>query len=377
MFRQYLFVFSAYLLLCGSEVTAGEWDEAKHNIRTSLEVVHNSNLYNQADSKTTDQSAAAVLQYDWLGLFEGYGLALPATIKSRHYHEYSALNATDYQFAPALKIFLSDTVDVTLHTRVQRELLLAGSGKAEFLPAEQQSLTAEQKLLQLSLQLGREPDKQNLVVHLGRDLNDQQSQGEMITELEANFIKADYGHRLNENTSLLLNAQVRREHQWQTASELQQLGAGWSSHWGGSQLFRLVLGQFWRDTGAENSSGSFWQVENLWQVSEQWQLQLLSSRNSVLSYATDSVSQLDTLYSANLGYLWTDAHSFALTAGRRLSALDQQQLQRRRLELALDWQWQLSSAWQQQLKLQRSVQRDNGAAQKVRTEVFWQVSCLW
>ena len=377
MFRQYLFVFSAYFLLCGSEVTAGEWDEAKHNIRTSLEVVHNSNLYNQADIKTTDQSAAAVLQYDWLGLFEGYGLALPATIKSRHYHEYASLNATDYQFAPALKMFLSDTVDVTLNTRLQRELLLAGSGNAEFLPAEQQSLTAEQKLLQLSLQLGREPDKQNLQVHLGRDLNDQESQGQLITELEADFIKADYGHRVNENTLLLLSAQARREHQWQAASELQQLGAGWSSRWGGSQLFRLVLGQFWRDTGAVNSSGSFWQAENLWQLSEQWQLQLLSSRNSVLSYATDSVSQLDTLYNANLGYLWSDAHSFALTAGQRLSALDQQQLQRRRLELALDWQWQLSSAWQQQLMLQRSAQRDNGAAKKVRTEVLWQVSWLW
>jgi hypothetical protein len=377
MFRQYLFVFSTYFLLCSGAVAASEWDQAKHNIRTSLEVVHNSNLYNQADIKSNDQSAAAVLQYDWLGLFEGYGLALPATIKSRHYLEYSALNASDYQFAPALKMFLSDAIDLTLHTQWQRELLLAGSGNAEFLPAELQSLTAEQKLFQLSLQLGREPDKQNLVLHLGRDLNDHESQGQMITELEADFIKADYGHRLNENTSLLLHAEARREHQWQTASELQQLGAGWSSHWGGSQLFRLVLGQFWRDTETENSSGSFWQAENLWQLSQQWQLQFISHRNSVLSYATDSVSQLDTLYSAKLGYLWTDAHSFALIAGRRLSAFEQQQLQRRRLELALDWQWQLSSAWQQQLRLQRSTQRDNGAAQKVRTEVFWQVSWLW
>lgn len=377
MFRQCLFVFSTYFLLFGSVTAAGEWDRAKNNIRTSLEVIHNSNLYNQADTRLTDQSAAAVLQYDWLGLFEGYGLALPVSIKSRHYNEYSALNANDYQLAPALKFFLADAIDLTLHTRWQRELLLAGSGNAEFLSAEQQSLIAEQKLLQLSLQLGREPDKQNLVLHLGRDLNDQQSQGQAINELESDFIKTDYSHRLNENTALLVNAEARREQQWQTASDMQQLGAGWSSHWGGSQLFRLVVGQFWRDTESQRSNGSFWQAENLWQLSQQWQLQLLSSRNSVLSYATESVSQLDTLYRAMLTYQWSDAHHFALTAGRRLSALDQQQLQRRRLELALNWQWQLSKEWQQQLRLQRASQRDTELTQKVRTELFWQVSWLW
>lgn len=377
MFRQYLFVFSMFFLMCGSKVAASEWDQAKHDIRTSFAVVHNSNLYNQADGPLTDQSTTAAIQYNWLGLFEGYGVALPATVKSSHFLEYSALNATDYQVAPALKVFLADAADVTIQTNLQRELLVAGSGNAEFLSPEQQSLIAEQKLLQLSVQLGLEPDKQNLALHLGRELNDQHSQGQVLNALEANFIKADYGHRLNENTRLLLSSELRHEQQWQTKSDLQQIGAGWSSRWGGSQLIKFVVGQFWRDTATERSNGSFWHAENLWQLSQQWQLQLQSSRNSVLSYANDSVSQLDTLYGATLGFQWNDAHRFALITGRRLSVLDQQLLERRRLELALDWQWQLSREWQQQLRLQRASQRDNNAAQKVRTELFWQVSWLW
>ncbi len=377
MFRQYLFVFSTLFLSIHCVAANNDWEQAKHQLRTSVEFVHNSNLYFQPAPAVADEKAAAMLQYNWLGLFEGYGLALPVSIKSGRYADESVLNSTDYQLSPALKLFLSDAADLTVQSHWQRELLLAGSGKAEFLDVSQKSLTDEQKLLQLSLQLGRAPDKQNLKLSVGRMLNEQHSQTQQLTAQQANFLKTDYGHRLNENTSLLLNAEMRREQQDQTPSELQQLGAGWSSRVGGSQQFQLIAGRFWRNTAQQQSSGSYWQVQNLSKLSQQWQLELLTSRNSVLSYATDSVSQLDTRHSASLAYQWNDAHQISLILARNLAKLDQQQLQRRRLELAFDWHWQLSTSWQQQLKLQRAKIEQRPEADKVATEVFWQVSRLW
>lgn len=389
MFRQYLFVFSTLFLSMNTRAATSDWEQAKNELRTALQFVHNSNLYFQQSPVVSDQKVAASVQYHWLGLFEGYALAVPASISSGRYAEESALNSTDHQIAPALKLFLSEAADFTVQTSWQRELLRAGFGKAEFLEPDAQSLTDEHKLLQFALQLGRSPDKQQLTLSAGRDLRQQTIQqqqnpqlpftepgAELLTEQQGSFARVHYGQRLNENTSLLLQSEMRHEQQGTIPSKLYQLGAGWSSHYAGSQQFQLVVGHFRRDTALLQSNGYYWQANNLWQISRQWQLVLSSSRNSVLSYATGSVSQLETRSALTLGYQWNDAHVTSLTASHGKARLDEQQLQKTRLELALNWQWQLSSNWQQQLQLQQARVEQSGQ-DKTATELFWQVSRLW
>lgn len=396
MFRQYLFVFSTFFLSIHSRAATSDWEQAKQELHTALQFVHNSNLYFQPSAEVTDQKLAVAVQYQWLELFEGYAVAVPLSISSGHYADQSGLNSTDHRLAPALKLFLSDAVDFTVQSQWQRELSRAGFGKAEFLDPALQSLTDEQKLLAFSLQLGRSPDKQQLTLSAGRDLRQQtieqqpQSQQllaaahralfsaeELFTSQQGNFVSANYGHRLNENTSLLAQAEIRREQQGAVPSELYQLGAGWSTHYAGSQQFQLVAGQFRRDTAGQQSNGYYWQANNLWQISRQWQLDLVTSRNSVLSYATASVSQLETRTGVTLGYQLNDAHHIGLSSSHNKVRLDEQQLQKTRLELALCWQWQLGSNWQQQLQLQGTRVAQAAVPDKSASELFWQVSRLW
>lgn len=381
MFRCYLFVFSTLFLSFHSSAATSDWERAKHELRTSVQFVHNSNLYFQQSAQVADQKAAASLHYDWLGLFEGYAVALPASVTSGRYADHSVLNSTDHRLAPALKFFLSDAIDFTVQTQWQRELFRAGFGQAEFLEPAQQSLTDEHKLLQFSLQLGQAPDKQQLTLSAGRDLRQQQIgqqlQSSLFTAQQGNFVSANYGHQLNENTSLLVQAELRREQQGVVPSELYQLGVGWSNRYAGSQQFQLIAGQFRRDTAEQTLSGSYWQANNLWQITRQWQLTLSTSRKSVLSYATSSISQLETRAEASLGYQWNDIHQTALTTSHSKVKLDEQLIQKKRFELTFSWQWQLGNNWQQQLQLQGARLQQQAELDRTATELFWQVSRLW
>ena len=135
---------------------------------------------------------------------------------------------------------------------------------------------------------------------------------------------------------------MRKEQQLLVDTDIQQVGAGFLQQWRATQQLRVLVGYFQRDSLVGKKTGSFWQVENLWQLSDAWQLRLNSHRLSVLSYATNSISQLDTTYQAKLSYAISDPHLLSLQIGRRSSRLDEQLLQRRRLEFSFGWDWQLA-----------------------------------
>ncbi len=386
MFRPYIFALSTLFLGVSSELAASDWTKAKNEFRTAIGVNQTNNLYNSADSTESAQYLHLGLQYDWLSLHEGFGVYLPAKITSRHYREYSALNDQDYQVAPALKLFLTEAADITFESQFQRQQLLAGIGSAEFLdPAIQPAVRDDLKRFALALQLGRQPDRQNLALRLGTDRNRLQAHvttnplqdNQLINQLDSDFLKLDYGHRISENTSILANAEVRKEQQLQVETDLQQVGAGFMQQWSGSQQLRVLVGYFQRDSLGVKNSGSFWQVENLWQLSDAWQLLLSSHRLSVLSYATNSVSQLDTTYQAQLSYVLSEPHLLKVQAGTRNSRLDTQILHRKRLEFTFGWDWQLNQHWQSQLSLAHFAQEDGADSTRNRNEIFWQLSWLW
>ena len=386
MFRPYLFAFSALFLGVSSELAASDWTKAKNEFRTAVGLNQTNNLWIAAEQKQSAQHLELGLQYDWLSLYEGFGVYLPLSITSRHYREHSELNDQDYQFAPAVKFFLAEAADVTVESQLQRQQLIAGIGSAEFLdPSSETSARSEQKRLALALQLGRQPDRQNLALRLGTERNQLQSehsaafseQNVLINQLDSDFLRLDYGHRVSENTSMLANVEMRQEQQRDVESDIQQLGAGFLQQWSGAQQLRIVVGYFQRESDAQKNSGTFWQIENAWQLSESWQFLLRSERLSVLSYATDSLSQQDTTYQAQLHYAISDPHGLKLQVGRRTSQLDEQLLHRKRQELTLGWDWQISQDWQSQLSLNHYRRVDNAETARSRHEIFWQLSWLW
>lgn len=386
MFRPYIFALSALFLGVSSELAASDWTKAKNEFTTAVGVSQTNNLFNTADTTESAQYLSLGLQYEWLSLYEGFGIYLPAKIISRHYREHSDLNDQDFQMAPQLKLFLAEAVDLTVESQFQRQQLIAGTGNAEFLdPVSQAVARSDQKSFVLAVQFGRQPDRQNLALRMGTARNRLQSDEnpafqqahQLLNQLDSDFLQLDYGHRISENTSILANAEMRREQQLQVETDLQQIGAGFLQQWGGSQHLRVLGGYFQRDSLGVKNSGSFWQVENSWQLSDSWQLLLSSHRLSVLSYATKSVSQLDTTYQAQLGYAFSEPHLFKLLAGRRASRLDEQLLLRKRLEFTFGWDWKLTQQWQSQLSLLHFRQEDSTDATYNRNEISWQLSWLW
>lgn len=386
MFRPYIFALSALFLGVSSDLAASDWTKEKNELRAAIGVNQTNNLFNTADATESAQYLSMGLQYDRLSLYEGFGVYLPLTITSRHYREYSERNGQDYLIAPELKLFLADAADLTFESRFQRQQLVAGIGSAEFLdPALHSDVRSEQKRFVLALQLGRQPDLQNLALRVGTARNRLQSDAsiaipqdnQLLNQLDSDFFQLDYGHRISENTSILANAEMRKEQQLHVDTDLQQVGAGFLQQWGGSQQLRVLGGYFQRDSQGLKNSGSFWQVENLWQLSDSWQLLLSSHRLSVLSYATNSVSQLDTTYQAQLNYLLSEPHMIKFQAGRRESRLEEQLLHRKRLEFTFGWDWHLSKEWQSQLSLAHFRQDDSVDATRNRNEIFWQLTWLW
>ena len=97
----------------------------------------------------------------------------------------------------------------------------------------------------------------------------------------------------------------------------------------------------------------------------------------MLSYATNSVSQLDTTYQLKLGYALSEPHLFTIQAGKRSSRLDGQLLHRQRLEYSFGWDWQINQYWQNQLHLAHFEQQDRLDEARNRNEIFWKMSWLW
>ncbi len=386
MFRPYIFALSTFFFGTSSASAASDWNQAKNDFQTTVGLNQTNNLYNAAVDTESAQYLLLDLQYDWLGLYEGFAVYLPAKISSRHYRDHSSLNDQDYLFAPALKLFLAEAADVTFESQWQRQQLVAGSHSAEFLdPALYSNIRSEQQRVAMALQLGRQPDRQNLALRLGTERNRLQSDttqqpwqsSDNLNQLDSDFLALNYGHRISENSSILVNAEVRQEQQLQVDTDLQQIGAGFLQQWSGSQQLSVLAGRFQRDSRGVKTAGYFWQVENLWQLSDSWQLILRSHRLSVLSYASDSISQLDTLYQAQLQYALSDPHRFKLLLGRKGSRLDEQLLHRKRSEFTLGWDWQLNQQWQSQLSMAWFGQDDSVELLRNRREVFWQLSWLW
>ena len=380
MNRSFLVGFTPLFLITSAQSVAADWDRAHNDISAFVGVQSNNNLFNTAIQRQSEQSGSAGIRWEWLGLFEGYGLQLPLQISRQHYRQTSDLAQTLYQLQPELRLFLTPQTDLSLQATVRKDQHLAGDSAAEFLSPAEQALIADQTGAQAALSFGRSPDIQNLRVTLGTDRRQQDVQDQRYSTLDSDFAEAQYSHKLNENVALVLDVARRQEQQNQLSTDLSQYGGGLAVQWTGQQFFRLTGGRFSRSFPSNQLAkvtGSYWQLDNVWQFDQRWQLQLQSGRNSVLSYATASVSQLDTRHAASLRWQYDQSHQFSAELSQLTSRLDQGDYRRTRSALGAGWRWQWAQQWQSLVQLSQVRQRQQQQADRNRLELMAEVSWSW
>ena len=358
---------------------ANSWDQSQNDLILSSKAGTNNNLFNSSADTVSANLAELGLQWHWRQLYEGYALALPLTVQRRHYNTSLLDDVTLYTAQPAVRFFLNDSTDLSLETEFNRRQILRGDDAAEFLTAEQPSLLANSRLAQLVLQIGRAPDLQNVQIRLGSSREERELGWQALGSQDADYAQLRYSHKINENIALVLDASRRQEQQAELATDVDQAGAGVVVAWTGNQQFSLVLGRFSRNyqESLADVSGNYWQMTNQWQLSRQWQLALSSSRQSVLSYATDSVSQLDTRHQLELQWQPFAQHQIAFSVSRLRTSLDQQQYQRTRDLMALRWQWQLSEHWRTRLFTERLLQQVKQQPEREGVQFSAEISWLW
>ncbi len=380
MNRSYFAGFIPLFLFTSTPGHAADWEKAHHEVTTFLGVLNNNNLFNTAAARQTDQRVDAGLRWDWLGLFEGYGVQVPLQIERHSYRATDDLDASLYQLQPEVRFFLSAQTDLAFKATVQKQQVLAGDAAAEFLSVAEQALTAQQRGAEATLSFGRAPDVQNLQLTLGTDRRQQDVRAQRLSQLDGDFVKALYSHKLNENVALVADLLRRQEQQNGLSTDLNQYGAGIAVQWTGQQFFRLTAGRFSRSYAggvqAENA-GTFWQLHNLWQFDARWLLEISSGRSSVLSYASKSVSQLDTEHQASLHWQYDQSHRFSLFASRLTSTLDQTTYRRNRQALGSSWQWQWSRQWQSLVRLSQVQQTQQQQPDRNRLELAGEVRWSW
>lgn len=380
MNRSYLTGFIPLFIVTSAQISAADWEQAHNEVSTVAGVQNSNNLFNTAAQHTQDQRLYAGLNWDWLGLFEGYGIRLPLAIQRQHYLDQSELDATLYQLQPELRLFLTPQTDLSVQATLNKQHFLAGDAAAEFLSPEAGALNETQHGIQTALSFGRAPDTQNLQVIIATDQRRQKVQDQLYSQLDSDSAAINYSHKLNENVALVLDATRRQEQQNQRDSDLNQYGAGIAVQWTGQQYFRLTGGRFVRSFAGQqldDATGSYWQLNNLWQLDSRWQLELQSGRRSVLSYASQSISQLDTEHLAAMRWQYDQAHQFAAQLSRLVSRLDQNNYRRTRDAISASWQWQWAQQWRSLLQVSQVQQSREQHPDRNRLEVTAQVSWAW
>lgn len=380
MNRSYLARFVPLFIVTSTPAIAADWDKAHNNVVAFFGMQSNNNVFNTAEQRQADVRQTAGVGWDWLGLFEGYGVQLPVQVSRQNYRDTADLAETLYKLQPQMRFFLSAQTDLAIQATLEKDQILAGDGAAEFLQSTDKAFLAEHSGLEATVQFGRAPDTQNLRLTVGTDQRQQRIRDKIYSELDSDSAQGQYSHKLNENIALIVDVASKQENQNRIDSSLLQYGAGISVQWTGQQFFRLTGGRYDRrypSTVLSSVSGSFWQLDNLWQFDERWQLQVQSGRSSVLSYATTSISQLDTHHLLSLRWQYDQSHQFGAEISRLISNLDQDKYYRTRSAVGANWRWQWAQQWHSVLQLSQVRQSQHLQADRNRLELAAEVTWSW
>lgn len=335
---------SPLLVVLSTQAFADNWDHARNEGHASVALQSIDNLFN-SDQKVSTTKSSLGASYDWLGLYEGYGIHTPVAFSQHSYSGQAGLDYQQWQIQPAARLFLSSAVDITVYSHWSRDSFIAGEEQAEFIDDVQQVQWRERRIGS-TLQFGHAPDTQNLSLDISASRNDQYANGQRMNEQSSDKALLEYSVRFSENARALFSAELRNEEIRTIDSKLVEVGAGVLYRWTSNQQLKLVAGAFRRDSSAaEDQTGQFWQFDNDWQLSQQWKLSLGTSRHSVLAQQTQAISQLQTQHQLVLFYQPWQQHRLQFGISQKTLDLEQQQRRRQTLQWQAGWRWGLTDDW--------------------------------
>jgi len=343
---------SIWLLLLSSLVQANVvWDKEINEFKTSYSIEHTNNLFNQTSNQITDSAGRLSANYKLLKLFEGFAVSLPISLSQKSYLEQSQLNAIDYSITPDIHVFISDQTSIDLILNKSKNETLSGQEGAEFVDPSHSLITLNNESAKFNLNFGRDHKSRFIDLSFGFNKSEQKSKETKLSNNDTLTVISTYGHQVNEDTYILVNAKMSQSKRANDKTDLQEFGLGFLTSLGGSHKLNVVAGMFKRKKDA-SSDGKFWRASDTWLISEQNEMNISTSQNSEISFANDTLTQLNTEYKVNWSHKLSKNHLLNLILQRKKQKFEQIFREYNKDLVSISWAWLMIEG----LKLESDVQ---------------------
>ena len=347
----YLKLANILCFLCSVPVLAeNDWSTEKNDVSAVILSEFNDNLYFQKQNKPSVLDTKVEANYHFVGLYEGYGISLPLELSQNIVHGESQLNHLDFQFTPALNVFITESSNVTLAAKTNSIRKINGERGAEFLPSTVPFADDESRQGQVKISLGRAPNKQFVMVSGQYSKQQQQFREITVTDTESKSVSTRYGLKVSEDSYALIDGAYKDEQRSGIDSDLVEIGFGFYTRLGGTHQLNLIVGYFERD-GASKSDGHYWLLSDRWALTEDVMLSIKSEQRSEISLSERSLTQLTTENQLAYGYQINTEHAIGLTLSQIDQEFEQSDGFHKRLVAEADWQWLLSEGFKMDTSL--------------------------
>jgi len=322
--------------MMSSTVHASSWDKDIIEFTTSLALDNNSNVYNRMVEPIDSSVYQLAIVSNNITLFEGYGVALPFSIKQYQYSVDENLDHTAYLLSPAMQIFWSPETTFILSSSVSKSQLFSGNIGAEFFNEQRQPLKKQNRNINASLNIGQAPQQEFLRISVS--YNDNETASEILkSRNDSKTFSAQYGYRISEDSYL----QFSGNYAWQQANHrvtrLAESGLGFITGVGGTHELNVIVGAYQRVD--QQQRGVFWTISDSWQVSERTKVNISTFQRSILSNSVNDISQLTTSYRLITSYQLSESHQLSLSVNQQRSKIQTTNQANKNQGASLVWRW--------------------------------------
>ncbi|WP_157964641.1 hypothetical protein [Algibacillus agarilyticus] len=311
-----------------------------------------------------------------LKLFEGYGLKIPLTYTRSNFVNESHLNSSQYALTPQLRIFLSDYSNVNVHLSKQVNYSLPGQNNAEFVSNKALS-QIETQTSGVNLKLGRSPNQRFIDVSLDQANRVLSNPAQIKSEISSLGIDFLYGHKVSEDTYLLVDLGSSTESRADSKSNIDKIGGGFLTKAGGNHQLHFLAGGFDR-TGDSKQSGHYWQVTDKWNIYEYLALNLQTYKRSEVAYSQETLTQIRTQHSASLITKLSSDHQLSMNLEVNKIIFDNNQRGIKRQAIQLNWHWQILDYLTSTLNIENSTFDDSHLnSRRDQNKVSFNLGCTW
>ena len=313
------------------------WDKDIKEFTTSLSLEQHSNIYNSSSNGVNTSARRLSVTNNFVSLFEGAALALPFYVEKLTYSNNKNLDNVSFTGKPALRLFLTPNINITTSLSVSQQSLLAGSDGAEFFSQQKQPLVSMQHNGLVTLNIGQAPQRQFLALSLSNTSGTIENASTSSKNQSTKF-NSTYGFAVSEDTYLQFNAGYAKQRKNANDSQLNEIGGGFMTQFGGKHRVNVIIGAFQREDRI-NDSGLYWIMSDEWALSNDIQLRFQTSQRSVLGSSFKNTSQLTTRHQIQCRYLIDNNHHVALTINNQQSRVASSKF--RQQNIAFNWQWKI------------------------------------